>query len=483
MRGPSSRTLSPRLRRLPGGRFRWSREGSVRRRPVRSPVAEEGRASGELGQFEPESGVAVGSAGTRSFGKLYLVAGGDIGSMAANAAKYGHCQVQNPVHYRSKVPFRPEVAAPLDFAVRAAEIYALDRELDRAVLRVQDYADLLLDGVESQLGPGELFLAELGASNATGSFGTPAGPRVPPGPRRRQFILNELQFLGERARFRPPWNLTLVQDAHALLLNGLGLSTRVGELRTSPYVAPGPNREPMFQTCPPERIATELQALLDWTDRVGPTLMPVIPATVLIQGFHSIRPFSVGSMTVGRVFAQLYLHLFGLPNSVLLAAGPASTNNPALLRRLLLWTETTGSYTELLDFSVDSVLRSYQGGVARWLQRQREPARLEETALRLLTRARRTTQWFSAQEAAGWIGGRSEQTVLRHLNDLVRQGMLESLGQTRAKRYRRVSTSSVLPELARRFATAPAASSAKSSRKSSRRNVDAGLAASEPADR
>jgi hypothetical protein len=389
--------------------------------------------------------------------------------MAANAAKYGHCQVQNPVHYRSKVPFRPDLAAPLDFAIRAAEIYALDRELDRAVLRVQDYADLLLDGVDAQLGPGELFLAELGASRATGTFGAPSGPRLPPGPRRRQFILNELQLLGERARFRPPWTLQTVQDAHALLVNGLGLSIRPGELRTTPYLAPGPNREPMFQTCPPERIATELQALLDWTDRVGPTLMPVIPATVLLQGFHSIRPFPAGSMTVGRVFAQLYLHLFGLPNSVLLTNPPASASNPALLRRLLLWTEATGSYAELLDFSVDTVLRSYQSGVARWIHRHPKPEPLEETALRLLTRARRTTQWFSAQDAAGWIGGRSDQTVLRHLNQLVRRGMLESLGQTRAKRYRRVSTSSVFPQLAKRFAPPARESAEKPVRKPTRR--------------
>ncbi|MCI4318005.1 MAG: hypothetical protein L3J96_05645, partial [Thermoplasmata archaeon] len=73
--------------------------------------------------------------------------------MAAGAAKYGHCAIGYPVEYRSKVPFRPEIAAPLDLAVRVAEIYALDRELDRSVLEVGSFLDLLRGSLGPGLGP------------------------------------------------------------------------------------------------------------------------------------------------------------------------------------------------------------------------------------------------------------------------------------------------------------------------------------------
>ncbi|MCI4318007.1 MAG: hypothetical protein L3J96_05655, partial [Thermoplasmata archaeon] len=127
-------------------------------------------------------------------------------------------------------------------------------------------------------------------------------------------------------------------------------------------------------------------------------------------------------------------------------------SRPELLLRLMLWTELMGSYSELLDFTADSVLSAYRDGAKRWLSSD-SPAgdAIQETALRLLTQARRNGGWFTASEAANWVGNRSEQTVLRHLNELVRRGIFESLGRTRGKRYRVISRHRMLPEIARRL--------------------------------
>lgn len=371
--------------------------------------------------------------------------------MAAQAAKYGHCEIRYPVEYRSKVPFRPELTAPLDLAVRAAEVYALDRELDRAVLGPDDYADLFAESVGWGLDPGDLLGGPPAARPVGPASAVPA--RTVEESRRDQFVLNELQFLGEGNRFRPPWTPALVQEVHALLLRGLeGDGGRPGELREEPFVTTDRYGDVLYRACPPDRIVAELGELLDWVDRVGPTMMPVVPATVLLHGFHTIRPFPRGNATVGAFLARYYLHLFGLPNSTLVPVGDLGGPFPQLHARLTLWTESGGGYSELLDFTMDRVLAAYRAGVDRWIDKHPPSDRFEETALRLLARARRTRGWFSAQEAASWVGGRSTPTVLRHLNDLVRAGVFESLGQTRAKRYRFVSPTHLAPALSRRFA-------------------------------
>jgi hypothetical protein len=133
---------------------------------------------------------------------------------------------------------------------------------------------------------------------------------------------------------------------------------------------------------------------------------------------------------------------------------------PELLGRLILWTETSGSHTELLDYMLDATRRAYEVGATRWLERSDATHELEEVALRLLVRARHASGWFSAQDAVRWVGGRRGPTVLRHLNDLVRRGILESLGHTRAKRYR------IVPPHPALLGTPPQAAGAAGARES-----------------
>lgn len=370
--------------------------------------------------------------------------------MAVQTARFAHCHVRRPVEYRPKSPFRPLVSAPLDFAVRVGQAYTLDRELDRAVLRVEDYESVLDQAVAAQPAPGG------GSSPGRRTTSYPvdsAGTETPEG--RRRLALNELRLTTEATRFRPPWTPALLREVHAALFERLDAEERGGALRNEVYTARSETGAPIFHGAPPDRIVEELDAVLEWVDRFGATYHPLVPATVLFQSIYAIRPFPMGNVRVGRTMALLYLRLFGLPNVSLAPIALAARRSSELTVRLLLWTEATGSYAELLDHTADVLVQAYAEANHRWLGPASPAGRLDEVMLRLVARARRDPGWFSTQDAMRWVGARSDQTILRYLNDLVGRRILESLGQTRGKRFRLASPASILPVLSETETNSP----------------------------
>ena len=363
--------------------------------------------------------------------------------MAVQTARFAHCHVRRPVEYRPKSPFRPLVSAPLDFAVRVGQAYTLDRELDRAVLRVEDYGTILDQAVAAQTGAGR---PSLPGRRTTAYPVDQAGPETPVG--RRRFALNELRLTTEATRFRPPWTPALLREVHAALFDRIEGDERGGALRGEPYTARSETGAAVFHSAPPDRIVEELDAVLDWIDRFGATYHPLVPATVLFQAIYSIRPFPMGNVSVARTMALLYLRLFGLSNVSLAPVALAASRSSELTVRLLLWTEATGSYAELLDHMADVAVQAYAEANHRWLGPASPTGQLDEVTLRLVARARRDPGWFSTQDAMRWVGARSDQTILRYLNDLVGRRILETLGQTRGKRFRLASPASILPVLA-----------------------------------
>lgn len=369
--------------------------------------------------------------------------------MAASAAKYGHCDSRPPVVYATRAPFRPEVPPPLDFALRAEELLGLDRELDRALVDADGLEALLADAVASLPGPGGLFLVD----GPTGGRST-RSPRPGPsplgglGPRRRTFARNLLRFALNHDRFRPPWSEGLIQEVHAALFQELPLPSVPGELRGARHVERTAGGLDRFVACSPDRISSDLRAVLDWVDRYGGGMHPLVPVGVLLHAFHSVRPFPYGNVIVGRTLATLYLRGHGLANIGLVPFSDALSQQPELMERLQLWSESSGSYSELVDFLMDRTLSAYHAGHARWFGGG--AGSLDEVALRILARARRTPDWFSGREAVQWVGGRGETTVFRHLTLLVERGLLESLGRTRGKRFRAVPVRAALVQLAQR---------------------------------
>ena len=354
--------------------------------------------------------------------------------MAVGTARFAHCQFRRPVLYRTKSPFRPRISAPLDFSVRAGEVYTLDHELDRAVLGRDDFARLLEEDAVGYPGPGGGFPGDESSANASAGGLKSAAQEA--GRIRRLLVHNELRLSEESARFRPPWTAGLLQEAQAELLRGLEGPGHPGELRTEPVVLHDLDGSTTFTACPPDRIVRDLEEVLEWVDQYGATYHPLVPATVLFEALFAIRPFRVGNAAVALTMSVQYLRFGGLRNVELTPVGRAMMASPALTLRLLLWTEASGSYSEFLDYILDSVHHGYAEANLRWVRAADASGRLEEVAIRLLARARREAGWFSAGEARRWVGARSDQTVLRHLNVLVRRGILESLGQTRGKRFR-----------------------------------------------
>lgn len=358
--------------------------------------------------------------------------------MSSSHARFAHAEIHLPVAYRGRFPFRPVIGVPPGFGDRLQEILDLDHELDRAVPTGRDWVDRVYEAFSDDSELPRVLLADL-------YEGTPAYPRWGAGrarigpawdATRRRLAVNHLNVLRVPGLFRKPWRPRLVQDLHGALAAGLDTDGAPGEFRESGYTVRGPDGAEVLRPCPPDRIPSEIHALLEWVNSSAEAYRPMIPAAMILQSMVLLRPFAWGNVTVGRVLAEGYLRLNGLPNSWLAPVGPSVFHEPALLYRLCLWSESSGGYAELLDFLTDAILRAYRTATRRWLSEGSGSLELDEVALRLLARARRLPDWFSAREAASWVGGRNDQTVLRHLNRLVRLGVLESTGRTRGKRYR-----------------------------------------------
>ncbi len=326
--------------------------------------------------------------------------------MAASAAQYAHCQPHLPVAFRGWAARPPEIHAPREFAARSAEIYLLDRELDRAV------------ALEAEL-------SRSGREAARASVGRSPRPADPEAPALPPFPI-----------VAPPWSAPRVRELHRALFPTTGPGRGSSELRDRALTLTDAEGESTLECCPPGRIASELPALLGWVERSGPIYAPLVPATAILQSFYVLRPFPHGNRVVASTLARFYLRQAGLTNAHFVPLADEPGPGVGLWERLVLWSEATGSLTELLDLQADVVLRGYRSAVDRLLDPRRTGRRLDEIELRLLARARRAGGWFSARQAAGWVGGRSELTVLHRLNALVARGILESLGQTRAKRFR-----------------------------------------------
>src|ERR1043165_4943142 len=67
------------------------------------------------------------------------------------SGKFDHISLNYPVIHRRKVPFRPEIIAPKDFAERAEKIKQLDLDLDRFFLSIDDYGELIAEAYATNI--------------------------------------------------------------------------------------------------------------------------------------------------------------------------------------------------------------------------------------------------------------------------------------------------------------------------------------------
>jgi Fic family protein len=248
-------------------------------------------------------------------------------------------------------------------------------------------------------------------------------------------ILNHLAVWFMPGELRLPWTVDTLKRVHESLMSGVDPGAMPGILRSKSSAIHSHDGQELFITAPPEHIQTELEALLDWLNRESHAMWPVVAAAVFFHEFESIHPFEEGNGRTGRVLFHAYLQNAGLVNAYRCLVEAELIRDPELYYLILGWTDYKSSYTELVDYFTDSLLKSYEDAVKRYRTRDVTP-RLDEVADALVRMAKESGTWFSVKQAVQVVTNRSEQTVRNRLNGLADMQILHSLGQTRARRYR-----------------------------------------------
>lgn len=358
--------------------------------------------------------------------------------MQVDRTKFDHCQSPMPVRHKRKVPFFPQVAAPPRLKERIQEIVRLDQELERHVLRPSDYFELVADAYASnfhystKLEGNPLPLSEVKKITRNSLRGK--NQKSDNG--HRQEILNHLMVAIAPDVWHLPWTLQGVQGIHRALLDGVDEGAHPGRFRDFRSAIEDEDGDESFITAPPEHISEEMASLVQWVNTQAPTMHPVVAGAILFHEFESIHPFADGNGRTGRVLFHGYLSEHGLPHAHLCMIEKEVTEDPELYYRVLAWTDYSGAYTDLVDFFTDAILLSYRKAVRRFAEKDLLSTGMDETAKRIVVQAKRHAEWFKIEDAARWVDGRAEDTVRRHLNALVGDGVLESQGATKAKRYR-----------------------------------------------
>lgn len=344
-----------------------------------------------------------------------------------------------PVRHRHKEPFEPRITVTPAFSARIRRIKELDVEFDRFILSADDYFDLITDAYASNihwstslegnpLSEGEVRMVT--RATLSGNIAEKKG-----GP--TQEIINHLVNVAYPNMFQLPWSHQKVCLLNGFLMADTGNPAKVGAYRsTRAMVGDTSTGEEYFIAAPPEHITDEMGRLLEWTNVQAPVYDPIIAATVMFHEFESIHPFEDGNGRTGRCLFHLYLQQRALKNSHLCKIDHKLLENSELYYDLLAYTDETGSYKELIEMVSIAILKSYEEAYEVLSNKDLLSRGLDETSRRLLIKARAHREYFTISDAKNWVEGKGEQTIGRRLMELEEHGALESVGQTRAKRYR-----------------------------------------------
>ena len=362
------------------------------------------------------------------------------------SGKYAHCQFGYPVRHRRKVPFAPDLLVPSGYLAKVKEISHLDHELDRFILSQSDYLELVSQAVASNVHEsvrleGNPLSAQVVRRLTRDSLRQGGGVRASRvQSQHHQEILNHLLVWRVPGPLHSEWTPMTLHQIHRFLFEQGEVVDAPGEFRGGqnvPSEVVTDEGQIIFITAPAGAVEEELTSLCRWLARSGAALFPVVAAAVFFHEFESIHPFNDGNGRVGRTLFHSYLQLYGLRNAHLcMIEQELAGSDPELYYRILGWTDASGSYTELIDYFVDGVLAAYRKANRRLAKRNLLSSQLDETAKRLLIRAKQEREWFTIKQASSWVSGRSTQTIRNHLNSLVKAGALLSRGKTVAKRYR-----------------------------------------------
>ena len=344
-----------------------------------------------------------------------------------------------PVRHKYKEGFNLRITVSSEFESRVKKIRELDMEFDRYILAADDYFDLIADAYASNihwstslegnpLSENEVRLVT--RETLSGNiFEKRNGPV--------QEVINHLINLYSPDRFRLPWSDRTVCELNDLLLKGTGNAAKSGVYRDKrTYVGDRTTGEEHFIPAPPECVPKEMAQLLEWTNHQALVYDQIVAAIVMFHEFESIHPFEDGNGRTGRSLLHLYLQQRALKNSNLCKIDHKMIENHDLYYDLLAYTDQSGSYQELIDLVSIAILKGYEEAQETLSKKDLLSSKLDETSKRILVKAKAHREYFTKADATGWIDDLSEQSIGKRLNALENLGALESVGKTRAKRYR-----------------------------------------------
>jgi len=340
---------------------------------------------------------------------------------------------------RPVIPFKPDIKVPKDFTQRAMQIQQYDFELSRFILKAEDLAEIIFDSYSSNVHWSTKLegnpLTEDEVRRITRETMTEMERKeAPNGP--SQEIVNHLGVLSGSDNFRLPWDKIKFQKMHRQLLFNTTTSGTIGAYRTSEGVIQENDGTAVFYATPPDAVDGHMDYLFDWINNYASAYHPVVSATIMFHEFESIHPFSDGNGRMGRTLFHLYLQQNGLPNSYLCKVDENVLRDKESYYQLLAYTDHSKSYTELIDYMSDCILRSYSNAVEYLRSKDLLSSGMDELKKRLIIKGKNAGDWFRASEAYSWIDGRSEQTVRVHLKELCDDGIFERRGNTKSLEYK-----------------------------------------------
>ena len=338
-----------------------------------------------------------------------------------------------PVRHRRKIPFNPTLSLGTDYRRILGRIRELDRTLDGFVLGSDDYLELVIDAFSdnihwsTRIEGNDLSLEEVRRLTTRFTKGeyieTNNGPT--------QEILNHLYSFFAKEEFALPWGTDHLMTVHHLLMKDVSKDLVPGKTRDEEVSVIGNDGTEYFIACPPGSIGIELESLVEWLN--GSPYDELITATIFFHEFESIHPFKDGNGRTGRTIFQILLQELGLKNCKLCKFEKEMLNDTSTYYDLLAYTDSTGSYSQLVMYVAESLLTAYEKAVDTFRERDRLCNMDENT--RSIVRKAKGLDSFTFNEAAQWIPGMGPQSLRMCIDGLVDIDIIQKTGRTKGLRY------------------------------------------------
>ena len=338
-----------------------------------------------------------------------------------------------PVRHRRKIPFQPIVALPLEYRDMLREIRRLDSVLDSFVLGSIDYLELVNDAYadnihwSTKIEGNELSIDEV--KKLTTGFTRGEFEESDNGP--TQEILNHLYSFFAKKELGLPWDTDVLKNTHQLLMEGVNKDVVPGRIRTEEVSVVGRDGTEYFIACPPKNIGIELESLLEWLNESP--YDEIVTATIFFHEFESIHPFRDGNGRTGRTLFQILMQELGLKNCKLCKFEREMLSDSGTYYDLLAYTDSVGSYTQLVLYVTEALLRAYRIAEADFREKDRLAEMDENT--RVIVQKAKGTKSFSFNDAVTWIPGLGVQSLRKKLDLLVEMDILEKRGKTKSMVY------------------------------------------------